>query len=391
MAIDWSMVLFSGDLQQQLGELAPTATTFRFERRRGGQIKTMTLPHNSPGAKELQNARQLGRVAVAAYRHDSIFDSQGDTPEPRFCGWLAPVQDDLQGDDPAVSTLQWMDPLGIPFDTSTTSDVFTATPSGLIVATLVNEEAADAPSGLAMGTLAATPARDRSYVFTTLSSAIYALGDLGDFDMQMTYLDPTSGFLAALSIIAPGGADRSSTVRLEAGDGTRANVLQISRTIKPPTNKMTATVRHGAAFPGDPREGELVAFTVSDIASIRQWGKWESVQAVDAINDADLGDQARVMLQPDPIESCVFTPDPATGPQPWVDFWIPDTLGFLADVDELHIDTAMPVLAVEIDLDENMQETAMRFEYGAPTTDLQSLIGQLAERVFIVEHEATAT
>lgn len=379
MAVDWTLALIQNGAE--ISDLAPSATTLRWERRRGAQVKSMALPHDADGAAELHAARVQGRVALACYRHDSLHEAQGDNPDPRFCGWLAPIQDELQGDDPTVSALQWFDPLGIPFDTSTTSEEFTGQQSGAIVQALVEAENAEAPSGLIMGTVATTPARDRTYTFKTLSSAIYELADLGDFETSIRYLDPTTnaGALAELSIAAAGSTDRSASVRLEAGDGTLGNVVQVSRAVKPPVNKISATVHHAIT-------GVLVISTVVDLMSIARWGKWESVQAVDGLNDADLTEKAHALLIPDPVESCVFTPDPETGPQPWVDFWIPDTLGFLADIDELNIDTAMPVIAVEIDLDENLQESGMRFEYGSPRRDLPSLIGQLAERVYILEH-----
>ena len=82
----------------------------------------------------------------------------------------------------------------------------------------------------------------------------------------------------------------------------------------------------------------------------------------------------------------MFQPDPDLAPQPWIDYWLTDTIGFLCDSYQLQIDESAEIVAVEIDLDENLQEVAHRLEYGEPRRTEQQVIAGLQERVYWLEH-----
>jgi hypothetical protein len=387
MATDWTLVLLSGSTLDELGELAPTSVTMRFEKNRGAVVKSMALPHDAAGAAELIANQQFGTPILLAYRRDELHDD--DNPVPRLSVRLEPVQQTLDAEVP-VMALTWSDPLGRPLETSTSSDDFTSTPAAEIAEALINTENTEAPCGMRVGTVAAdTTARDRTYNLQPIASAIYELADLGDFRIELDYLDPrdNDGNLAEISLVTTLGTDRSNTVRFAAGPGTDANVLAVSDQEIPPVNKVTTTVRHAGAYPGDPNMGATVAYTITNAASIAKYGKYElTKETPDALNDADLGDKARALLQPDPKHSVQFTPDPALAPQPWVDYWLWDTVHFLCDSWQLQIDTTEEIVAIEIDLDENLQEVAHRLEYGEPRTDEIKLIQGLAERVYFLEH-----
>lgn len=387
--VDWTLVLLSPGLEE-LSNLAPTKTTLRWERNRGAVVKGMTLPHDTEGAAEFATARSSGTPILLAYRRDSAHNE--DDPQPRFGGKLQSIETELDAQSGVpYDEVKWADPLGVPLETSTNSDDFNEAAAS-IVETLIETENAEAPCGLVIGSVASsTPVRERAYNLQTIASAIYELADLGDFETQITYVDPRTndGALAILDLAAAGsvGSDLSSTVRLEAGDGTAANVLSVSEQTIPPVNKVTGTIRRQGGYPGDPLAGATVAYTISDGASIVKHGKFELNREIpDALNDADLGDKARALLRPEWTSSVVVTPDPATAPQPFVDFWICDTLGFLVDTHQMQIDGSEQVVAVEIDLDENLQESAFRVEYGEPRRTELQLIQGLAERVYFLEH-----
>jgi hypothetical protein len=64
-----------------------------------------------------------------------------------------------------------------------------------------------------------------------------------------------------------------------------------------------------------------------------------------------------------------------------------DRAQFLCDSYQLQIDrTTEPILAFEVDLDENQQETAWRIEWGEPRRTETQLIAGLSERIYWLEH-----
>ncbi|MBX5461647.1 MAG: hypothetical protein IRZ28_11225 [Steroidobacteraceae bacterium] len=388
MAVDWTLVLLSGSTLDELGEVAPTSVTMRWERNRGAVIKSMTLPHDAPGAAELVANREFGTPVLLAFRRDSLHDD--DAPEPRLSVRLDTITHDLDQDGVPIMGLTWADPLGRPLSQATSSATFSSTPSAEIAQQLIETENTDAPSGLRVGTVVAgTTSRDRVFNLQPIASAIYELADLGDFKLQLTHLDPRrhGGDLAEISFLADLGHDLSDLVLFAAGPGTDANVLSVSVQEIPPVNQVTTTVRHAGAYPGDPNMGAIVAATLKDLSSIAKWGKFELVQETpDALNNADLAAKAAALLQPDPRHSVQFTPDPHSAPQPWEDFWLWDTVRLLCDSHHLRIDTAEPVVAIEIDLDENLQESAIRVEFGEPRRTETELIQGVTERVYFLEH-----
>lgn len=396
--VGWSFVL-AGPTGQAIRDLA-VAGTFRFELDGDWTFKAPLL-YADPAAASFYDALTAGTPQLRGYRQND-----GTNTPLKFSGGLAPFDEHASAEEAQIN-LVFQAPPGYPLnnrivDFYETNDGTSVADGGSLIdvdagqifKALIDATEADHPTGIRVGTVATTTTRQKSYTLKNIWDAGKEMSgqqvDNG-YDLDITPLDPSQepdGAMAEVSIVAQLGVDRSASVQFQYGPGTLANCLDVQRQWTNPVNRVTTEVTKAAAFPGDPDAGKKVAATVEDTASIALYGLFAHAEETpDAIDNADLTDRATRLLQPNPVRSVTFTPDPAAPncPQPWLDYWLGDTVGFYANADGLLIDTTERVVAIEIDIDENGNETAHRLEYGKPSVTLGRLLGKLNARVYWLE------
>jgi hypothetical protein len=219
-----------------------------------------------------------------------------------------------------------------------------------------------APTGLAAGTLTPSKLRDRTYEpGKQIAELIVQMTEVIDgCEFIERAIDSDPAILAALDIAGTFGQDRSDEVRFELGQDTLSNLLGFEREIVLPINHATVTGQEGdATTPGPAPQ------VVQDAASIAKWGLYEATLALSDVTQAGtLLERAQALIRPDPGRTVTLSPDPTQAPQPWDEWWLGDTIGYLVDEGALvDAGTARPV-ALEITLDESGNETAWKIEWG---------------------------
>lgn len=224
------------------------------------------------------------------------------------------------------------------------SRVFTATDQGTIAWTLVDESNTnDGATGIRIGTIEATTARDRTYEDKQVAEAITQLtGVIGGIDFEVVPVDE-GAVCGAFNVYAQQGTDATATAIFEYGVGsdTEGNVDNATRQTRYPVNKARVLGADG------------LRSEASDTASIAKYGTFMVVeQAVDVSEQATLDAKATALLRPDPIKVVEFTPDPALGPQPWDDFWLGDVVTFRARHGSFREDITVRINGITLEIDE---------------------------------------
>lgn len=332
---------------QEVADLEATCT-IRRERSRAMSVKPK-LRHDDDAAAELFAALPNGIPQARYYRDGTL----------RFSGLWCP-QRETAGEDDSLVEAEFRSPFArLERRFLEAETVYTGQDAGLGIAwDLIADQNALSATGLIQGDIDATVNRDRTYeAGKQVAEAVVQLTEVdGGFDFIETFLDPTvsGGALAEFNVHAALGSDRTDTVRFEYGPGTLANCLSVERTIELPVNRVVVIGGEGT-----------VPAVAQDAASIAIYGRYMAVeQHSDVTIQSTLQEKADGLLQPDPIEVVTFEPDPATAPQPFDDYDVGDTAGFLARDGALQIDAAQRIDAFEIDIDENGNESAHRLEFG---------------------------
>lgn len=370
MAAPWDLLLCTGT-GVALTDMLP-ACTIRFELDRASKVTFSDGSHTDKAIVTLFEQLQAGWPQLRAMRRDTLPESL------RFSGRLDPTsgQADANG---GTSTIAFRSGFAM-LESRYTTSAFTDQDAGQVAKALIDAANTDHPTGVRVGSVETTLTLSRSYQLQGVADAITGMCGTdvqGGFDFDEQPLDPTeqAGDLSELRIVSGLGVDKSTSVRLEYGKGTLANTKTVTRSVKQPINHVTTTVNG-------------VVAVVFDAESIARYGRWELVeQTSDARDNADLLARAEALLVPDPVEVVTFEPDPDLAPQPFEDYWLGDTVGFLADADALQVDQTARIIAIEIDV-KNGSETAHRLEYGQQRRrDLPKRIHDLERKVAFLERQ----
>lgn len=321
----WQFVL----ADQDGGDLVELRDAFgvrvQFGRNRAAQVEGY-LDFADPALRELYAVLSNGVPQLRAFRDGEL----------RFRGSWVAMQD--KAHDTELSNVHWR--FRDPFDRmeGEVTDpllTYTATDAGAIASDLITRTGTTA---LAVGSIEATATRGRTYEHAVVARAIRALTEVeGGFDFEVVPL--MSGVaLGRFDVHASLGTDKSATVSFQYGEGTAQTVLEVRRSWLPPVNFARVT-------------GEDDTYAeASDVASIARYGRFGVVESASdgTVLAATLQEKADALLRPDPIEVVTFTPDPATAPQPWVDYWLGDRVGLFARRGGMLVDEAPRVNGLEV-------------------------------------------
>lgn len=229
-------------------------------------------------------------------------------------------------------------------------------PAADVAVDLITATAAvDGATGIVIGDVELTEPRDVTYEpRKRIADGVLDLADA--FDFEVVPLADTSGQGADLGRFdawVRQGIDRPEAV-FGYGAGTVGNCDDATRTTQRPRNRVYVT--------GD--EG-LVGFAESPV-SVLKHGVWAHVEAMsDVINASVLDARARALLQPDPIRTVTFTPDPtnvdgdgtAITPRPWLDYWLGDTVRVSVRKGSFSYDGSPRIDGIDLTIDDEGNES----------------------------------
>lgn len=263
----------------------------------------------------------------------------------------APMQEDGADGDPATTLstaqMQFRDPYALLERRDTPAEVvFTGQDAGHILWSLIDTtQTTEGSLGIALGTIQTTTARDRTYNDKQIAEAGNELTSVqGGFDFELAPVDG-GATVATFNVYAHQGTDKSTgdnAVVFEYGPGTIGNVRRFTRQTTYPVNKVLVIGANG------------LRSEQSNAASIAKYGTHKFIeQAVDVSDQSTLDAKAFALLRPDPIRVVSFTPDPATAPQPWRDFWLGDIVRLRARHGTLNLDMAVRINGITLTIDED--------------------------------------
>lgn len=310
----WQWVL-ADDAGAQLCDLDVPGRFLTFARNAAPEA-TCSLHHDEEAAWYLSRALRNGIPRLLCYR-DGIL---------RFRGVLDTAAEDLS--DAATLTPTFRGPFArlvsggnVGARYTGAERTFTQEDQGTIAWTLISEANATTPTGIVLGAIEPTVPRDRTYQRKAIGEAIVELSQVQggfDFSVEPVDYDDPSGADGAFYVYAEQGQFVEEAI-FEYGHGTLGNVSQVRRTTTPPVNRVVVLGANGLV-------GER-----SDQPSIDRYGEYcLQVSATDVVEQATLDAKAEASLRPDPVRVVSFTPDPDLAPQPWDDYWLGDTLSFVA-------------------------------------------------------------
>jgi hypothetical protein len=345
---DWNFVLASRT-GAALVDLS-VVPTLRFEENRPSTV-TFALPHDLDDASVLYDELQNGLPQLRAYR-DGVL---------RFSGRFSPLEE-ATSQDQSEATVVFKSPL------AGLEQRFLEVPLGPYVAAdqgtiawelILNENNTKGATGLTLGTITPTTARDRTYgAGKQVLEALVQLSEvIGGVYFWEAPLDPTtnSGALASFNAGPRQGTDLSADITFQVGFGTLDNCLTASRQIGLPVNR--ATVYGGGDTPP--------FYIAEDAGSKATYGVWEVWETLSDVTElATVTARAQELLKPSPPQTVTFEPDPAEAPEPWIEWWLGDTVSFKADRDAFQVITTARPHALEVKLDDQGNEVSWSVEWG---------------------------
>lgn len=279
-------------------------------------------------------------------------DEPGDTGVLILNAPWAPHQEDAQDFDETSGTMQaaFRGPFWL-LEGRDTSATFTAEDAGQLAWSLIDtSNTTEGPTGIRIGTIAATINRDQAYANVQVAQAITDLAAMdGGFDFEVSPVDEglTCG---AFNVYGRQGTDLSDSVVFEYGPGTIGNVRSAHRETTPPVNRVLSLGANG------------LTSDQQDAGSIARYGTFKIIdQATDVTDQASLDARARSLLRPDMVQVVSFVPDPDLAPQPIRDFWLGDTVTFRARHGSFIADLTprINVIAPTIDEDGNVSQLSL--------------------------------
>lgn len=169
--------------------------------------------------------------------------------------------------------------------------------------------------------------------------------------------------LGRFEVYAPQGIDRPEAV-FGYGAGTVGNCTDADRQTSRPRNRVIVY--------GD----EGIRGIAEDVQSQDRYGLWTYTESMsDTVDLSLLQARADELLQPDPARIVSFTPDAsridASGaplaPQPWLDYWLGDTVRAIIRKGAFVYDGTPRIDALDIELDDDGFESAHVVQIATPT------------------------
>lgn len=198
-------------------------------------------------------------------------------------------------------------------DTTGVGVTYTAQDAGTIMAGVLAEVNAEKPTGITIGTVDSFLHQTTTFLWKRVLDALNELGGIsGSYEWEIGYTDGTPP-TCVLNLRAQLGSDRSSSVYLEYGAGTRSNcsAYRRARTIDQMATRVWAL-----------GNGSTVVSTASD-ATAETIHRYEDVLSYGSIGSSALLDAlaaANVAIRKQPRVLVGLTPFPPTAPRFGVDW-----------------------------------------------------------------------
>lgn len=299
---------------------------------------------------ESDEASLLVRALRDGYPRLKLWVDTGNDPKPLVANapW-APMKATGPDDKDLANTLSaaFASPQRL-LDRRATDGVrtFAATDQGLIMWTLVNEtNVNEGSTGIRIGTIEPTVARDRTYEDKQIGSALTEMSQVdGGPDFEIEPVDEGT-VCGAFNVMGRQGNDLSTgenAVIFEYGPGTIGNVSHYDGETRDVVNKARVIGANG------------LRGTATDAASIAVYGTHMNPpeQMLDVSEQSTLDAKARALLQPAPVQVVAFDPDPVLAPQPIIDYWLGDTVRFRARHGCINVDLAVRVNVIQLAVDQ---------------------------------------
>lgn len=228
-------------------------------------------------------------------------------------------------------------------------------PAADVAVELIDEtETLDGPTGILIGAVGVTEPRDVTYEDRKrIADGILDLADAFDFEVvPLANATGQGADLGRFDAWTRQGIDRPEAV-FGYGEGTVGNCDEATRNTVRPRNRVYVT--------GD----EGLVGIAEDTASILKYGVWTYVESMsDVIDGTVLDARAEALLQPAPIRTVTFTPDPSKvdddgtslTPRPWLDYWLGDTVRVSVRKGAFSYDGSPRIDGIELTIDDDGYE-----------------------------------
>lgn len=370
---------------------------------------THDLPHDDRTASQLFTALGNGIPQIKVYRDSELWAR----------AWWFPMDENADADS-STMTCAWRGPLAnvdmhffaSEYGTYTHPNSYTPitrdqAAHAHVIATATpnaNSNFNDMDTGLFSGDQFASITRDRFYpahknraeALVQLSEVIDGVEYVERPIPELTVNDGTTTRVSLARLDVGGtsafGANKAASVSFQYGPGTLDNVVKVERQIGRPVNNVLAL---GAEW--EDSNGQRFRFSSgnqNDQVSIDKYRLHRKLlELPDVKLVVTLQEHAQGELRPDPPQVVTFEPDPAGPfqPGPTASYWLGDTVSFLADKDALQIDTTQRIHAIEIDVDEDGNESAHRLEFGEQQArNLSDVIKRIERRANSLARSASS-
>ncbi len=338
----WAFVLDGYDVSDALGQRV-------LERRNGPSEASFELSHDQPAAKVLLDTLTSNSDPWLRCYRDRVL---------RFHGPLSALSE--QGNETQSGMVATFRGPFAGLQTSSGGDggefvgirtEYVTTDAGQIAWGLIERPLEGLlPAYIGKGTIQATVKRDRTYERGAgVGEAIIALTTVeGGFDFWVEPIEPNIDAQRGLfHVYAQQGVDRPNVV-FEYGSATIGNVTAYRRSVVTPIRKVTAYGANGmkATAAGGGGGPPTQVISVPDV----------SVQAT-------LQAIANGALRPRYTFVTEFDPDPAVAPQPWVNYFLGDTVRYRAKHGAYIEQRSVRIDSIEVQIDDNGNESAHKLTF----------------------------
>lgn len=331
----------------------PGATNRRLSYKRSSTAEaTADLPLDHDDAYLLIDALRNGVPILRCFRVERQADGS-ELVACRFAGPILPLDEDTDSKVLTFTARGAFEVLEGRFvDGLYARDLM---PVADVAAELITTTEAEHPTGIELGTIEDTAARDVSFENKRIADAITDLID--DFDYELVPLADDTGqgpTLARFDAWARQGGDLTASALFGYGEGTLDNCTSASRKTTRPVNRVLVTGDQG------------LTATDEDADSIARYGLWTETESMsDVIDLGRLQARATELLRPDPVRVVSFTPNPAKvdddgspiTPQPWLDYWLGDDVTLSVRDGAFEFDGAVRVDGIDIAIGDDGYES----------------------------------
>lgn len=351
MSAEWQFVLCKADGTVQTDVSAAAGKSIAFTRSSFHEARLTLSLEDAAAATVWSLLLNDGVPSLKAYR-DGVL---------RFNGYLAPFQETAE--DAATMALVFRSPFARLLGDGPGTGRAVSTLGKFEVTALDQAQAID---NLATAAQATAPANLATSVVTSSATTRNILCEngknYGEAIQDLCKLDGGPEFLDAARDVAGAGTEYgrlecANTVgvnrpaaRFEYGPETLANVRSVQRSV---STFVTRAYVFGAGYVG----------TSTNAAAYAKWGEWCAYESrPDIVDQTTADNRAAALLRPltgatgSPSQVIQFSPDPVLAPQPFVEWYLGDTVQFFARRGAMLINTPVRVNSFTVVVDENGRE-----------------------------------